>query len=245
MKTILNSILAEFTLRRVIAGFVFLPLLAFALQPFPELSLPFLSRLVFWSGVTALAIAATWAARRISCNWFRKLELSRRDLAVIPVILVLFLPCLWVMVWLLFAAQGAQSPGFLPVASYGALFATGLLITRSPMPEAPGEIAVQPRLTRRLPKGFSGQIYRLAVRDHSVDVVTSEGTFTIRSRLSDAIDEMEPVLGYCTHRSHWVVGSAIAGVEKHGGKTFLRLENGDLVPISRKYKPMLEQQGIV
>ncbi|MES0825971.1 LytTR family DNA-binding domain-containing protein [Ruegeria sp. SCP11] len=85
----------------------------------------------------------------------------------------------------------------------------------------------------------------MTVRDHSVEVVTSEGTITIRSRFTDAIAEMELVSGHCAHRSHWVADDAIVGVERKGGMTFLRLRNNDLVPVSRKYKPMLEQDGIV
>ena len=68
---------------------------------------------------------------------------------------------------------------------------------------------------------------------------------TIRSRFYDAVAEMEPVQGHFTHRSHWVVDRAISGVERQGGKTALRLSNGDLVPVSRTYKPMLEQDGVV
>ncbi|MEZ5714276.1 MAG: LytTR family DNA-binding domain-containing protein [Paracoccaceae bacterium] len=68
---------------------------------------------------------------------------------------------------------------------------------------------------------------------------------TIRLRFSDAIAEMEPMQGYCTHRSHWVSHAAISGVEREPGKLFLRLVNGDRVPVSRKYRPELEKARIV
>jgi len=104
---------------------------------------------------------------------------------------------------------------------------------------------VEPRLTRRLPSDYEGPILRLTVRDHFVDVVTIKSTHTIRLRFLDAIDEMDDVEGYCTHRSHWVARSAVIQSERNSGRIFLRMVNQDLVPVSRKYKPKLEAIGIV
>jgi DNA-binding LytR/AlgR family response regulator len=63
--------------------------------------------------------------------------------------------------------------------------------------------------------------------------------------LGDAIDEMEPVKGICTHRSHWVALGAIKRVEREGARLFVVLRNGDRVPVSRKYRPRLEQAGLI
>ncbi|WP_377186125.1 LytTR family DNA-binding domain-containing protein [Ruegeria meonggei] len=244
----LTSILAEFTPSRALAAMVFLPLLAFAFQPFPNMFLSFPMRFLFWVGVTALALCVTWIARRLTQKYLSEAHFSSRDVILVLVVLALFVPSLWLMSWLLLKAGGQQAPGLLSVVPYGALFATGLVLVRGHMQ---GEMLEQepepslPRLAKRLPDTFSGQVYRLTVRDHFVDVVTSQGVFTIRSRFTDAIDEMEPITGHCTHRSHWVTDDAIAGVEKTDGKTFLRLKNDDLVPVSRKYKPMLEQHGVI
>lgn len=103
----------------------------------------------------------------------------------------------------------------------------------------------EPRLARRLPSDFEGPILRLAVRDHFVDVVTIKSTHTIRLRFLDAINEMDNVEGYCTHRSHWVARGAVIRAERDAGRVFLRMVNQDLVPVSRKYKPELEAVGIV
>ena len=103
-----------------------------------------------------------------------------------------------------------------------------------------------PRLARRLSEPLQGAaILRLSGRDHSVEVVTDGGTETLRLRLSDAIDEMEPVAGLCTHRSHWVALAAIAGHERKGNRTWLRLVNGDRVPVTRTYAPRLEELGLI
>ncbi|WP_037310727.1 LytTR family DNA-binding domain-containing protein [Ruegeria halocynthiae] len=243
----LRLLLAEFTPLRMFAGLVFLPLLAFVLQPFPHMHLPFSLRLVFWVGVTMLALCVTWVSGKLTQKYFADAHFSLRDATLILVVLALFVPALWMMSWLLFMAGGQQAPDVLSVASYGALFATGLVLVQGREPAKPpvAEAPQSPRLMKRLPETFNGQIYRLTVRDHSVDVVTSEGTFSIRSRFTDAITEMEPMKGHCTHRSHWVSDDAITGVEKKDGKTFVRLRNDELVPVSRKYKPMLEQDGVI
>lgn len=244
----LTPILAEFTLSRAVAAIVFLPLLAFAFQPFPNVFLSFPLRFLFWVGVTGLALCVTWIARRLTQEFLSEAHFSARDVILVLVVLALFVPSLWLMSWLLLKAGGQQAPVLASVVPYGALFATGLVLVRGHMQgDARGQETelCLPRLAKRLPETFSGQIYRLTVRDHFVDVVTSQGIFTIRSRFTDAIDEMEPIPGHCTHRSHWVTDDAITGVEKSDGKIFLRLKNDDLVPVSRKYKPMLEQDGVI
>lgn len=104
----------------------------------------------------------------------------------------------------------------------------------------------RPRLMRRLPGPLAdASILRLAGRNHVVEVVTDRGTETLRLRLSDAIDEMAPVEGLCTHRSHWVTRAAIAGHVRQSGKLFVTLENGDHVPVSRTFRPRLEAEGLV
>ncbi|WP_170385031.1 LytTR family DNA-binding domain-containing protein [Ruegeria atlantica] len=243
-----SSILPALTLRRAIAGLAFPPLLACAFQPFPDLYLSYVQRLVFWVGVMTLALSTAWVVRGLAQRFLADTRFSWRDMALVAVILALFVPPLWLMSYLLITVGGHQAPGILSVTPYGALFATGLVLARGysqAEPQQESTVRPLPRLVKRLPDSFSGQIFRLTVRDHSVDVVTSEGTFTIRSRFTDAIAEMEPVPGHCTHRSHWVADDAIVGAERQAGKTFVRLKNNDLVPVSRKYKPMLEQDGLL
>ncbi|WP_328803298.1 LytTR family DNA-binding domain-containing protein [Ruegeria haliotis] len=232
----------------MVAGFVFLPLLAYTFPPFLVSDLPFALRLLFWSGVMVLALTVTWTARKLVRENLTPLNLPARDLVFAGLILALFTPSLWMLAWVLFTFGGHIAPGAQPVAIYGVLFSAGLLLARRgdlSAPEDEEPVPTTPRLVRRLPASFQGQICRLTVKDHNVDVVTSEGTFTIRSRFTDAIAEMEPVPGHCSHRSHWVTDASIVGTEKVDGKTFLRLKNGDFVPVSRKYKPKLEEDGLI
>ncbi|SHE87595.1 transcriptional regulator, LytTR family [Ruegeria intermedia] len=243
----LRSIRAECTPQRLVAGFVFVPLLAYTINPFNELDLSYPLRLSFWTGLMALAVLAVWSGRKFALQRFGHLGMTARNYAVALMIMAFFTPVFWVFTVLLFTACGYRSPGFSAVGAYGVLLGTGLVLVsksiRSDSAEQrPTESA---RLVRRLPEGFSGDILRLSARGHHVDVVTTQGVFTVRLRLSDAVVEMDPVVGHCAHRSHWVAEAAVEGVEKAGGKLFLRLCNGDLVPVSRKYKPDLEAAGLV
>lgn len=102
------------------------------------------------------------------------------------------------------------------------------------------------RLLRRLPREDRAPILYLCARDHFVEVVTEGGRHTLRMRLGDAMDEMEPVEGFCTHRSFWVARRAIAGMERENAhRFFVIVTNGDRLPISRKYRPDLEASGII
>lgn len=103
----------------------------------------------------------------------------------------------------------------------------------------------EPRLAQRLPEGACNYIMHLSVSDHCVNVCTSQGPQSIRMRLCDAIDEMEGVDGFRVHRSHWVARDAIKTAECEQGRVFLRLNNGTRVPVSRNYRPVLEESGIM
>ncbi|WP_299658900.1 LytTR family DNA-binding domain-containing protein [uncultured Ruegeria sp.] len=245
MKSRLSPIFSFCSLQRVLAGLVFIPLLAYSFAPFRDMSLSFSQRLLFWTGVMVLALVATWTAEKLVHTRLKLSRLLARDLAFALLILALFAPSLWLLTWILFSLSGVVPPGMLMVVPYGLLFTTGLLLVRQREDVAEPQQPPRPRLYNRLPTGFQGQVYRLTVRDHCVEVVTGEGIFTIRSRFTDAIAEMEPVQGHCTHRSHWVVDSTIVRAEKEAGKTYLCLSNGEKVPVSRKYRQSLIDDGLL
>lgn len=122
-----------------------------------------------------------------------------------------------------------------------------ILLLRRQLGLATDTIAVpRSRLARRLPDPLrDAALLRLSGRDHSVEVVTERGTETLRLRLSDAIEEAAPVEGICIHRSHWVARGAIASAERAQGKTFVTLRNGERIPVSRSYAPLLEAAGLL
>jgi hypothetical protein len=116
------------------------------------------------------------------------------------------------------------------------------IVHEGPIEEAP----LPPRLFRRL--GLCSEefaVTRLTVNDHYVLVGLSDGSEQrLLMRLSDAILEMDDVLGYITHRSHWVSQSHVKGVVTVGKREMLELTTGVKVPISRTYRPVLAAAGL-
>lgn len=247
----LKSILDPKRLSIVVPSVVFLSLLAANVKPFGVEALTFTKRFLFWLVVMCVAAVIVQISIRLVSTMTSGTRTVLREVSVVALITVLFTPSLWLLIWIVSSPDEAMLPDAWTMVQYGLIFATGLIVVRrsfpwslEPVPALEPERVV-PRLYKRLPEGFEGTILRLTVRDHSVDVITTAGLFTIRSRFGDAIDEMEPVKGHCTHRSHWVCEDAIESVERQAGKIFIRLVNGDLVPVSRKYKSRLEEAGII
>jgi len=102
-----------------------------------------------------------------------------------------------------------------------------------------------PRILRRLPEEINPVVLYLAAEDHFVAVHTQKGVHRLRMRFKDAIDEMEGVDGFYTHRSYWVNRLAITRALKHGSAWRLQLICGKEVPVSRKYQPELEAEGLL
>lgn len=209
-------------------------------------------RMIYWGSVITLGLVLGLGVRGLMVTWAATLGPTRFDLAVSFIVSIALAPAIW-------ALRG----GFDPVLVHADLslwsitfntfmIVAGIFVLRRltgaeqpagygrPMPADPPA----PRLLRRLSGEGGSEILRLSGNDHFVDVATTAGQETLRLRLADAIAEMEPVRGICTHRSHWVALAAISGVERENGdKLMVCLRNGDRVPVSRKYRPQLEAAG--
>lgn len=214
----------------------------------------FPTRLLYWSLVSATSLV---------CGHFcyvvgRKLVPEKRpvltDVLTIAMMVAVFTPILFFLTHGLLAEEKGSGPTFLRLTYYVAAVSAGIYVGRRILPgferigyfgEKSDGGTPEPRLMRRLTPDFEGPILRLTATDHCVDVVSAKSVETIRFRFADAIDEMAPVVGHCTHRSHWVVRDSIQSVERIDGKTHLKLSNGDLVPVSRKYHPELEKAGVI
>ncbi|MEM7733273.1 MAG: LytTR family DNA-binding domain-containing protein [Pseudomonadota bacterium] len=104
----------------------------------------------------------------------------------------------------------------------------------------------EPRLLQRLPSSRRAPVLRLSAMDHMVEVVTESGTEKLRIRLSDAVREMEPTQGYMAHRSHWVAKDAVVQAERKGSdKVYLKLSNGDMIPVSRTFRTDWADAGML
>ena len=231
--------------------------------PFGTYNLGLGNRMMFWTLVIVISVLmAGWITRLAQ----RLIDPGRpwlRDLAVVGLMTTFFSPVL-IGLSVEFATSKITSladlvrfPQYVAIISLCVTTSRRIITRRrqeaSPDPEA-GEAAVDsttpepvphPRLMRRLPDSFAGPVLRLTVEDHFVDVISPEDRHRLRMRFADAIDEMDPVEGFYTHRSHWVARDAVERVEREGSRLFVVLTNGDRVPVSRTYRPRVEEAGLI
>lgn len=110
-------------------------------------------------------------------------------------------------------------------------------------PEPPKPLEV--RLLQRIDPELRGNLLAISVRDHYVDVQTSAGNTSLLLRLGDAMAEADPIEGSQLHRSHWVAWDAIEAVEAEAGKLFVRLLNGNRVPVSKNHREKLRERELL
>ncbi|WP_162933126.1 LytTR family DNA-binding domain-containing protein [Roseovarius sp. EL26] len=224
-----------------------------------------LDRFVFWAAIISVGVIMAYSFRFITLMVIRSDEPYIVDACIVILMTFGGAPVLWWIGQVTVGGENALMFGFSSMLLYVGLISISTYLARRFIPglEAPtaGQIlkpysaeapvmthveTVQPRLLRRLQNENATKILRLSAKDHLVEVVTDAGTETLRMRLIDAIEKMEPIKGYCSHRSHWIAEDAIESVERENGqKIFLVLSNGDRIPVSRKYRPELEAAGIV
>jgi hypothetical protein len=220
------------------------------------------ARLPFWAVTGAVGIVLGQVIHAL-CQ--RRMGGRHRPLAgwmcELGIFTVVFSPLVYVLAqWLSDGmAAGpemmARIAGFVLMAAFVITALRRILLNGGLMQETSGalgrrELAAPPlpkppRLSRRLPDGAADPVLHLSAMDHFVTVETPDGEYCLRMRLRDAIDEMDGVEGFRTHRSHWVARAAIRAVTREEGRVVLVLANGVRVPVSRKHRSELEAAGIV
>jgi hypothetical protein len=254
IQKIKNSYAALLT-RRTLIIWVVVSVWAAAAGPFGTYDTQnFWLRLAFWTAVIVCSSLLGHLCHRAAKKLLPRQGPIPIDLLTVALMTATFTPILKGLTdYLYLSNPNAGGPTLIELSQYVAIITLGICVFRRVLPgfETVGyfdreqsENKSTPRLARRLPEDFDPTIVRLSVRDHFVEVVNMTETCTLRMRFIDAIGEMDPVIGFCTHRSHWVAKSAVACVERCQGRIQLRLINGDLVPVSRKYKPDVEAAGI-
>jgi len=232
--------------------------------PFGTFSHAFGHRLVYWSLVVVVSALMANAFARLSRRLVGRGRPVLADLVLVALMALFFTPVLLGLTRFVLSEQPASLSEALRFGQFVAIVSLGVTSSRRVLStlfsgggrlvpdDTIGEATArpkgappQPRLMRRLPEEFDGPILRLSSKDHFVDVVGSDDRHRLRMRLSDAVDEMDPVEGYCTHRSHWVAREAVAAAERDGARLLLRLTNGDTVPVSRTYREDLERAGLL
>lgn len=221
--------------------------------PFGTFEIASLGLLLFyWTTVVITSSMLGYQSAYVSRYLTKRRHPVLTDLVTTAFMVVTFAPFNYYFTKLIIVMESADGPTLPEMMGYVAGIAFAILTGRRFIPGLEEQNYLprthdsnQPRLLRRLPQSDRARVLRISSQDHFVDVVTEKGSTRLRMRLVDAIDEMDGVSGYCTHRSHWVAESAIKIVSKDNGKPMVQLENGDQVPISRKYRSDLEAAGLL
>lgn len=103
-------------------------------------------------------------------------------------------------------------------------------------PEAPGAAILS-----RIDPPLAGEILWAEAQEHYVRLKTTEETRMVLQRFSDILLGLPARSGIQVHRSHWVAFDAIAEVFKDGANLRLRLQDGEVIPVSRSYRSTTEQ----
>jgi hypothetical protein len=225
-------------------------LLFAALGPFGTfLKQTYFERLLFWGGCISLISFAFAVVMRID----GKIAPQRRFWVLDGFLVLAFTlvsGLIMQVAWWLFVEDavshslpfGTVVVSLVPVylaalAAYRASKAKGAIDVDAKM-EMPAEA---PRILQRLPEEKRGELIRLTVDDHYVDVWTTQGCHRVLMRLTDAITETEGTRGVCVHRSHWVALTAIKTLHKDKGRVSLLLADDSTVPVSRKHQRGVER----
>ncbi|MDT8329135.1 MAG: LytTR family DNA-binding domain-containing protein [Roseovarius sp.] len=213
------------------------------------------TRIAYWSMAILSGLLVAYLSRATMATMFGKRRPILFDLGAGLMVSVILTPLIWGLRASIDPVLDLHQLSLPSIALNIFVISWGIFVLRRQIGlEQPsgyrrhdaGEDLPMPRLHRRLSDLEGVEIMRLSANDHFVDVSTDRGVETLRLRLGDAIDEMDPIKGICTHRSHWVALSAVVGVENaDANKTFVILRNGDRVPVSRKYRPRLVEAGLL
>lgn len=209
--------------------------------------LPIVPRMAYW-GVT---VVATYA---IGVAVIAGLEQVRHPRGSVPVYMLYGaasgLPIALFVHALNRLAFDGPAIGFLPLFGYTtAIAAVGSAVisafTRSlASRQAAPATARRPSLLDRLPLERRGEITRLSVQDHYVEVATDKGRHLLLMRLSDAMAETEGMEGMQVHRSHWVATNAVVRSARRDGRLYLHLADGSEIPVSRSYLKPVREAGL-
>lgn len=215
-------------------------------------SLPFLTRLIYWTSIAAV----TWS---IGVLVFLILDppLRRRGCGAVVRILAEGIGtglAISVAVALInLAAFGYRQQGHADRAEFVltlvtiALVVTALraVLSADDPADKTGSASPAPQVLARLPLEKRGRLLALSAEDHYVRVRTDRGDHMILMRLADAIAETAPERGVQVHRSHWVARRAVQTARRRGDRAILTLSDGQEIPVSRANVARLRAEGLL
>lgn len=233
--------------------------------PFGTIDVPFTKRAIYWCVVVAGSILVGKAVRVAIETWLEPTHPLLEKVVVALLMSFALSPPIWFysaahfgesavpplrdffifVVTVTFGVQlirWALDEHFLRFGSLGGR--APALVTETEAPALEPEAAA-PRLLERIETDLQGNILRISARDHYLDVFTDKGRAELLLRFSDALSEIDGVEGAQVHRSHWVAWEAVVGSERDGARLFLRLADGDRVPVSRRFHDTVANQGFL
>ncbi len=209
-------------------------------------------RLAFWTPVIGIGVLISSAVRTYFTYHPRQFSPRAVLILATAVVCLVVSPPLYVLTTTVFDDLGSGVSRFFEIAALVAVVsAGGTALRQAVAPEARSSTPQadpadqDAMLMRRLEPCQRGALLAISVRDHYVDIYTSNGTASLLMRFGDAIAEAVPVIGAQVHRSHWVAWAAVVGVETEGAKVFLRLCHGARVPVSKNHRDKLQGRGLL
>lgn len=248
-KAIASELTEELLSARVLGFSVCLAVALVIMGPFGTfLSMPFHFRMIYWPVVVAASVLLSMLVHVGGRQAFPNMRSTWRVLSEAVVIATLLAPVVavvteWITLpdhrfWLTIGEL------WLIIASMFAMLRGSFLVAETDLDTDTADL--RPRLYRRLPVTAKSSVIHLTVNDHYVLATLEDGqTHRLLMRLADAVDELDTVDGFCVHRSHWVLRSAIDEVYRQKGRDMLRLTSGTEIPISRTYRPNLVEAGLL
>lgn len=96
-------------------------------------------------------------------------------------------------------------------------------------------------LQQRMPREKRGVLYAIVAQDHYVELITDKGSELILMRLADAVQQCGQEYGLRIHRSAWISAFGVDELRKDGRRTFVKLKNDRLLPVSRSSEAKLRE----
>ena len=118
--------------------------------------------------------------------------------------------------------------------------AIGGPVSRRSERDAAPEAAAPVSLLQDLTPPLAGVLLWAEAQEHYVRLTTTTETRMVLHRFVDVLRTIPAGEGMRVHRSHWVAFAAISEVVKEGPNLRLKLQTGDMAPVSRSYRKAVE-----
>lgn len=197
-----------------------------------------LERGVYWGAVVVLALVTVFALKIPVDRKFAGSKEWQRTALLSVIFTVVYTPMLW---WFAntFAAEKRDyiTPFWTQIFI---VFGLSMAVAQLKFLLQAEKTRARARIFERFIDPEATEIHRITVRDHYVDVFTNRGKETLLMRFSDALAELDGIIGEKVHRSHWVAREAVDRMDREKGRNFVVLKDGSRVPVSRANREIVE-----